>query len=381
MINGRRLVSDNMSEVYDVLLPWTDEKFWDFKSVRLQPGSIYIFGRQHFLDNLPMIKELAETGDYTFIFGNSAEGSWPLETQLKQLGVDDLVRRGKILVIGGAAISPEYDILTHEHFLPRILDYEENIQAQQHTEEIFDKTDKPYKFLFLNGRARPHRKYLYERFKRTGALDHALWTMLDSKPSIVRHFTMIEDHINIMATPSELQRLPDQYEVPQYRKPTFGPIIPDNCFLKQELFRWEWGEIYLTPEPYVDTYFSLITETVCGELPYSFRTEKIAKPLAMGHPFIVVSNAGFYRDLHNLGFQTFGHIIDESFDSIEHHQDRCNRIVDIVTDLCQQDLASFLKECYTVCKYNQQRLAELRLEVREEFPNRFTQYINERSRV
>jgi hypothetical protein len=215
-----------MSEVFDVLLPWTDEKFWDFSRVRLCKGSIYIFGRQHFLDNLPMIRELAETGDYTFVFGNSAEGAWTLESQLKQLRVDDLVREGKILVIGGADISPEHGILTHEHFLPRILDYEENIQAQQHTEEIFTKTDKPYKFLFLNGRARPHRKYLYERFKRTGALDYALWTMLDSKPTIVRHFTMIEDHINIMATPSPLQRLPDQYEVAQYREPTFGPIIP-----------------------------------------------------------------------------------------------------------------------------------------------------------
>jgi len=297
---------------------------------------------------------------------------------LKQLRVDDLVREGKILVIGGADLAPEYGIITHEHFLPRILDYEENIQAQQHTEEIFTKTNKPYKFLFLNGRARPHRKYLYERFKRTGALHYALWTMLDSKPTIVRHFTMIEDHINIMATPSALQRLPDQYEVAQYREPTFGPIIPDNAFLKQELFRREWGEIYLTPEPYVDTYFSLITETICAESPYSFRTEKTAKPLAMGHPFIIASNAGFYRDLHNLGFRTFGHAIDESFDQIENHQDRLDRIVDIVTDLCQQDLASFLKECYNVCKYNQEHLAVLRDQERKHFPERFIQYINER---
>ena len=26
----------------------------------------------------------------------------------------------------------------------------------------------------------------------------------------------------------------------------------------------------------------------------------------MGHPFIVASTPGFYRDLHNLGFRTFG---------------------------------------------------------------------------
>jgi hypothetical protein len=381
MLGNRKLVSDTMSEVYDILKPWTDQSFWDLDQVDPEPGGIYVFGRQHFLDYMPKILEMAKTGEYIIVFGNSAEGAWTLESQLKQLHVDELVRQGKILVVGGADIAPEYGILTHEHFLPRILDYEENIQAQQHTEDIFNKVNKPYKFLFLNGRARPHRKYLYEKFKRLGILNQCLWTMLDSKPTIVRHFNFVENDINIMATPSALQRLPDQYEVEQYREPTFGPINPDNSFLKQELFRREWGEIYLTPEPYVDTYFSLVTETICAESPYSFRTEKIAKPLAIGHPFIVVSNAGFYRDLHNLGFKTFGHVIDESFDQIENHQDRCNRVIDIVADLCQQDLASFLKECYTVCKYNQEHLAVLRDQERRNFPERFTQYINDRSRI
>ena len=81
--------------------------------------------------------------------------------------------------------------------------------------------------------------------------------------------------------------------------------------------------------------------------------------------------------MHNLGFQTFGHVIDESFDSIENDQDRLERIAQVVEDLCQQDLASFLKECYNVCKYNQQHLAEMRIKVRQEFPIRFEQYIND----
>lgn len=376
MLGNRRLVSDTMSEVYDLLGPWTDESFWDFKSVTLQPNSIYIFGRQHLLDNLSLIRELANNKDYTIVFGNSAEGAWTLETQLKSLKIDDLVRAGRILVIAGAGISSEHAHVTHEHFLPRILDYKENIQAQSFTDAIFAKQSKPYKFLFLNGRARPHRKYLYERFKRMNLLEHALWTMLDSKPTVVRSFTFTEHGTNVMATASPLQHLPAQYEVDRYRQPEFGPIIPDNAFLKQELFHREWGEIYLEPAPYVDTYFSLVTETICAESPYSFRTEKIAKPLAMGHPFIVVSNAGFYRDLHNMGFRTFGHVIDESFDSIEHHQDRVDRIAQIVADLCQQDLASFLEECYNVCKYNQQRLAELQVQERQEFPDRFYNFIH-----
>jgi hypothetical protein len=379
MLGNRKLVSDTMSEVYDLLTPWTDQSFWDFTQVTPEPGAVYVLGRQHLLDNLSQIRDMAESGDYVIVFGNSAEGAWTLETQLKQLKIDQLVRNGQILVIAGAEIAPEYAHLTHEHFLPRILDYEENRSAQQRTDEIFSLTSKPYKFLFLNGRARPHRKYLYEQLRRTGALDHALWTMLDAMPCVWRTFQFKENDIDVMATPSKLQHLPQQYEVSRYRNPVFGPIVPDRTNLKQELFHREWGEIYLEPAPYIDTYFSLVTETICAESIYSFRTEKISKPLAIGHPFIVVSNSGFYRDLHNLGFQTFGHVIDERFDQIENHQARVDRIAQIVTDLCQQDLASFLKECYNVCKYNQQRLDELRTQVRQEFPQRFEQFINERS--
>jgi len=286
-----------------------------------------------------------------------------------------LVRNSQILVVVGAELAPDYAHLTHEYFLSKILDFEENVQAQCSIHDIFSNRNKPYKFLFLNGRARPHRKYLYEQLKRKQLLDQSLWTMLDSRPSVVRLFDLVDDDINIMATPTPLKHLPAEYEVKRYRAPEFGPMVTGSTNLKQELFNREWGEIYLEPAPYIDTYFSLVTETICAESNYSFRTEKIAKPLAIGHPFIVASTPGFYRDLHALGFQTFGHVIDESFDRIENAQDRMDRIVDIVDDLCQQDLASFLDQCYNTCKYNQQHLLELRTQVRQEFPQRFEQFI------
>lgn len=377
MLGNRRLVIDNFSEVIELLTPMADEFFYDFGMVEPATGSVYIIGRQQMINHPAKIRDMATSGKYTMIFGNSAEGAWTLETQLKQLHIDDLVLSKQLLIIAGAEMPPEYPCLSHEHFLPRILDYKENLDAQAQTDKIFSKIDKPYKFLFLNGRARPHRKYLYERLRRTGALDQSLWTMLDAMPCVWRKFELKENDVDVMATPTELRHLPTHYEVDRYRNPTFGPIVPDRSNLKQELFSREWGEIYLEPAPYIDTYFSLVTETICAESPYSFRTEKIAKPLAMGHPFIVASNPGFYRDLHNLGFKTFGHVIDESFDSINNAQERMDRVVDIVTDLCQQDLASFLKECYNVCKYNQQRLAEIRDQVRREFPDHFFQFVTQ----
>jgi hypothetical protein len=77
-----------------------------------------------------------------------------------------------------------------------------------------------------------------------------------------------------------------------------------------------------------------------------------------------------------MGFRTFSHVIDESFDLVDNSQDRMERIAQVVEDLCQQDLASFLTECRDVCKYNQQLYTEKRNRVAAEFPEQFHQFIN-----
>ena len=75
MLAGRRLVVDTMCEVHKLLGSYINEEFWDFAQVKLVPGSIYIFGRQHLLDNLSSIREMAMSNQYVIIFDNSAEGS------------------------------------------------------------------------------------------------------------------------------------------------------------------------------------------------------------------------------------------------------------------------------------------------------------------
>ena len=370
MLDNCRLSVDTMSEIYSLLKPRIAEEFWDFSTVVSQPGSVYVFGRQQFLDNKQRIVEMAESGEYTMVFCNAAEGSWTLQTHVQMLGIEQLVIDRKILLISGGVQQTEYSYVQYDHFLVEILNYNENIEVMQHTDQIFAKESKPYKFLFLNGRARPHRKYLYERFRQLDILESSLWTMLDSRPCISRSFKLHQDATDLMATTSALKWLPAKYEVTQYQTPTISPGPAERSFVKHDLFANTWGEIYLKLEPYRDTYFSLVTETVF-EQPWPFRTEKIAKPIAIGHPFIVASTPGYYQDLHRLGFQTFGHVVDESFDSIENHQARMDRITTVVQDLCQQDLDSFQKECYNICKYNQQHLQELAPRLKAEFPEKF----------
>lgn len=374
MLNGRKLILDTMSEVYSLLHPWRDDEFWDFASHQPQPDSIYILGRQQVLDNKQKFLDLSEDPRYVMVFGNSAEGSVTLRDQVRQLGLLDHIMSGKILLISGGDQESSIRHLQHEHFLIRVLDYEENQREVSRMPEIYNKIEKPYKFLFLNGRARPHRKYLYERFRQLDLLDSSLWTFLDGRGTSNRQISLVENGQELLRTNTAIRYLPKQYEVDKFQDTQ--PNTPDypHQYIKFELFNNLWGEIYLRAEPYIDTYFSLVTETVFEE-PYTFRTEKIAKPLAMGHPWICAASQGFYRDLRNLGFQTFGHLIDESFDSISDHKSRMERIVSVVQDLCQQDLTSFLREAETVCKYNQQHLREIAPRLKAEFPERFFQFI------
>lgn len=350
MLGNSKLVLDTWCEVYDLLRPWADAEFWNLQNHvdqgQLIAGATYLIGREQTRINVPLIRELAMNGTVKIVFSNPAEGSETMVNHLKVMGIYDLVEQGRIVLIVGGDVPEHLPHLFYENFLPKVLDYKENIQAIDAYRQR-SGSDRVYKFLYLNGRGRWHRKYLFDQLQ--DLLPQAIWTNLDT--------------VN-----GPIQLLPAQYEVPRFAK---SLAVPDSGCVKTELFgQGIWGDIILYEAPYLDTYFSLVTETV-NAIPYSFRTEKIWKPVAMGHPWIVAANQGYYRDMRNLGFRTFDGLIDESFDSIENAGDRMQRIAEVVRDLCSQDLNSFLSSAQETCKYNQQHLAQLALQIRQQFPQRF----------
>jgi hypothetical protein len=374
MLGNRKLILDTFCEVYDLLLPWMDGDFFDFSKHDVVPGAVYLIGRAQMNNNRDKIRQLVEADTIRVLLSNPAEGSSTLKDHCEYVHCcGDLVRDHRMLLIGGGDMDSEWPCLQYDSFLPKILDYAENQQAIDQSSRIYETKNKPYKFLFLNGRSRPHRKYLLERFRLDGVLDQSLWTNLENRVGSMGQVVIWHEGQDLMLTSTEIKTLPAQYEVDRYRDQVSKTF--ELGFVKNELFNREWGEIYIEPAPYIDTYFSLVTETVF-DYPYSFRTEKIWKPIAMGHPWIAVANAGSYRDMHRLGIKSFGHLIDESFDQIEDSQKRIERIAEVVTDLCKQNLDEFLASAQDVCKYNQQHLADMRLQVRREFPERFFQFIS-----
>ena len=378
MIGKKKLVVDGFSEVTDLLRPWADQILYNFVDADIEDDTIYILGRAEVNHNIDKVRRIVEQGRSLVILSNPAEGSETLKHQIIALQLEQYITQGKMLLIGGGDMEPKYHYLQYDSFLPKVFDIPENRNLYCSTDEIYSKIQKPYKFLFLNGRFRPHRKWLLESFRLSGLLDETIWTNLDSSGKSNRIIQLMHQQQDLMLNEFPIKYLDEQYEVPRYRKNLVN--TPTAAFAKADLFAnetgFDWGEIYVHPDPYIDTYFSLVTETVFT-YPWSFRTEKIWKPIAIGQPWIAVANEGYYRDLRNLGFKTFTGLIDESFDTISDNTQRLIKIRDVVEDLCKtwENLQEFLQAARSICEYNQKHLWNMREQVRKDFPNRFFQFM------
>ena len=371
MISNRWLVVDTFCEMYPALADATDETFWNLELWEPRSGCVLVVSRQTLNQHHALIQTWAEQQLLLPVLVNPTEGSHTMRSQCQSLGLLPLIQSGQLLLVGCGNMEPELNCLLYDCYLNRVIGYEENVQQGNRVDEIYNKPNKPYKFLFLNGRTRPHRKYMIEKMRDADLLEHAIWTNLDSTP--VYHHTYQSD---LLLRPSTIQLLPKKYEVERYHTNVQSKF--EHSFIKHELFNNQWGDVYIRAEPYIDTYFSLVTETVF-DYPYSLRSEKIYKPIAMGHPFVAVANYGFYRDLRNAGFQTYHSLIDESFDTIDNNQDRLDRIAQVVKDLCASDLNEFLVAAQLISKYNQQHMANEGPRIYREFPDRFLKFIQNNS--
>ena len=74
-------------------------------------------------------------------------------------------------------------------------------------------------------------------------------------------------------------------------------------------------QIHCNMEWYNATRFSLVAETH-GQ-GKTFVSEKIYKPLAYGHPFVVCGTKGMLKLLKLQGFETFSTVVDESYDDLD----------------------------------------------------------------
>lgn len=92
---------------------------------------------------------------------------------------------------------------------------------------------------------------------------------------------------------------------------------------------------------YQTAFASFVNESYVYETtnigPYL--SEKVMKPLAYGHPFLLFCSVGALVNLKELGFETFGDIFDESYDQIQNPRIRFEHLLREVRRICTVDNA------------------------------------------
>ena len=98
---------------------------------------------------------------------------------------------------------------------------------------------------------------------------------------------------------------------------------------------------------YEDSYFNIVLETMIDvdDSGGQFLTEKTFKPIFNNQFFVAVSSHNHMAHLRELGYQTFGRVIDEHYDSIENNQERFEAVLTQTKKLAATPLSQ-LHEIY-----------------------------------
>jgi hypothetical protein len=186
-------------------------------------------------------------------------------------------------------------------------------------------------FLCYNRVVRPHRLLLVTQLMSTGLVDRGLvsWHGLDCYDA--------EGTIGSLGRPDLLP------EVQQLINTT--PWELDKGFAQALDFPIEHG---------TQTFLNLVSETETASNCMHL-TEKTYRPLAYGHPFLMLASPGQLATLRARGYHTFDRWWDESYDSDPDLDRRVRAIISILQDLSQlsrQQLVHMRYEMQDTLRHN-----------------------------
>lgn len=108
-------------------------------------------------------------------------------------------------------------------------------------------------------------------------------------------------------------------------------------------------------EHYTNSYCNIVFETVfdADQSGGAFLTEKTFKPIKHGQAFVVAGPAGTLRTLRSLGYRTFDHCIDTSYDLIEDNTLRWIALRGVIESIKHGNLELFRRLCAADVAHNQ----------------------------
>jgi hypothetical protein len=194
---------------------------------------------------------------------------------------------------------------------------------------------KPRFFDVLLGKHKRHRAFV-----RDSILQHGIGDLCVCKIAGIANDLQIEDVFDCGNFVME----PGVYPVPDQPR---NSITPTVSYQGRDI---QLGCI-IPISVYNNTAYSIIAET-SDDNHTIFLTEKTAKPMIAKRLFIVFSAMGFLAYLRSLGFQTFGSVIDESYDLEPDPIRRWTLAFQQVLYLCEQPQHTILDGIKSTVEHN-----------------------------
>lgn len=214
--------------------------------------------------------------------------------------------------------------------------------------------DKPYRtsFLNLNRRWRPHRPLFVAMLKAYGLIDKGLVSFApsDDERSWDEMWHVIMDKVT-KSKDTVLAKTLSKHRDEIINMP---PLYLDTEELVTNRAKFSHRNGWM----YSSTYFSLVSEThyFKDEDTYDiFFSEKVFKPIAFKHPFILIAPHRSLSALKSLGYKTFDGLIDESYDSEPDDVKRMKMVLEEtrrLDSLSGAELSNWLSKAKEICEYN-----------------------------
>lgn len=198
---------------------------------------------------------------------------------------------------------------------------------------------RSYRFTILNRTHKWWRATVMADLQRSGVLDHSQW-------SYNTDVTVGDDPAD---NPIEIDVLELRDSVENFIK--LGPYTCDNLTADQH------NDHHLhVPTHYTNSYCHIVIETHfdADQSGGSFLTEKTFKPIKHGQPFVIVGAPGTLQALKNLGYRTFDHVIDNSYDLETDNTRRWQMILTAIQQIQEQDPDLWFARCLDDVIHNQQ---------------------------
>ena len=205
------------------------------------------------------------------------------------------------------------------------------------------------KFLYFNRRWRLHRPFLITLLHSRSLIEHGYVSFgpCDDTDTWNHRWPQL---MNYFRTDSKMTELLDNNQSVKQLPPLF--LDTDELHINRA------EATPNTNQYYEDSYFSVISETTYFTKWYSsarFLSEKAFKPIAMRHPFILVSVPNSLDIYRIMGYKTFSPFITEQYDQELDDGKRMLMILDEIERLCnltESELSEFLFNVKEICDYN-----------------------------